>query len=134
MKLVTLNSSLLDFYNVDKPVDVEKVLCETEERFYVGQLLSVNGRTYTVSGVREDYAVGREIYITPHKEVAYTSDLTCPFCAYRDNNSWEIDEDDGEQTCKRCGGVFSFTRNVEVTYCSSPVKPPVIDVIESNTP
>ena len=52
----------------------------------------------------------------------YTKEITCPHCGNKLSDSWECD-DDGEFDCDKCGGVFSFNRDVTITYCTEKVDP-----------
>lgn len=60
----------------------------------------------------------------------YTSNLTCPYCGYENLDSWEMADSDTESQCGVCGSVFSYDREIEVTYSSHPVEPPEIKLIE----
>lgn len=52
---------------------------------------------------------------------SYESDLICPYCGYKEIDSWEVSGDDGENTCGRCDSEYSYTRDVEVTYTTTPI-------------
>ncbi len=95
----------------------------------IGEVVKVDDNYYTIgimdpknkiAGVRKV-----EIDLKP-KDINYKSNLTCPYCGYEDNDSWELADDDGEHECGRCGAVMAYERIVTVEYCSSPVKPPEI--------
>ncbi len=45
----------------------------------------------------------------------YADEVTCPYCGYEYNDSWEF-PDDGEEECPECGKKFNYTRNVSVSY------------------
>lgn len=48
--------------------------------------------------------------------------ITCPYCGWEDNDSWEFDEDEGVVTCGSCEKEFNVTRNIEVTYSTSRIE------------
>jgi len=48
-------------------------------------------------------------------------EMICPYCGYEQMNSWEIPGDDGTVECGRCEKEFDFTRNVEVTFSTTPI-------------
>jgi len=56
-----------------------------------------------------------------------TDEITCPWCGYEDGNSGECDDSDDEYECGQCGGIFSYERDVIVTYSSERVSPPEPD-------
>lgn len=59
------------------------------------------------------------------EEKEYESELTCPYCGYKDSNSFELD-DSGEHECRRCGATIEFERVVTVEYNVYPKSPPEI--------
>ena len=48
-------------------------------------------------------------------------EMICPYCGYEQRDSWEIPGDDGTVECGRCEKEFDFTRNVEVTFSTTPL-------------
>lgn len=54
------------------------------------------------------------------------NEMTCPYCGYRDIDSWELQDSEDEHECGRCGATISYARIVTVEYSSSPVRPPEI--------
>ena len=54
-------------------------------------------------------------------EYSYQGEITCPFCGYRDPNSWESrmgNDDEEEIECKRCGKPFAVSCSVSRTFTS----------------
>jgi transcription elongation factor Elf1 len=53
---------------------------------------------------------------------SWESDIVCPFCGGKQSDSWDYGkgEDIGEVECGHCSRTFHASRNVEVTYSSSP--------------
>lgn len=106
---------------IDASINLFEVIC-IDGDYYVPGVLA-GDRTY--AGVRKI-----EIDLEP-SDREYKNNLTCPYCGYVDNDSWELSSDcEEEHECGRCGGVMSYERIVTVEYSSSPVKPPVI--VEAN--
>ena len=59
----------------------------------------------------------------PEEDDVYCSDnITCPNCGQEDRDSWEAPDSDDEKYCEVCGSVFSYERNIEITYSSSVVE------------
>jgi DNA-directed RNA polymerase subunit RPC12/RpoP len=52
---------------------------------------------------------------------ALESEVICPYCGYVARDSWELSGDDGENTCGRCEKEYNYTRNVEITYTTTPI-------------
>ena len=53
------------------------------------------------------------------KEIYGAENITCPRCKkVTHSDSWEINSDDGEDTCDNCGANYTWTRDTTVTYNS----------------
>ena len=57
------------------------------------------------------------------KDLSHTRYITCPYCGYVDQNSWEVSfegglEGDEALECNSCGETFIATRHVDITYSS----------------
>ncbi len=48
----------------------------------------------------------------------HTDEIVCPCCGYEHQDSWEF-QDNGEQKCYGCKKVFTWDRQVKVTYCTT---------------
>ena len=51
-----------------------------------------------------------------------TYELVCPYCGYRDSDSWELGESDDAHMCEDCGKVFEFTTENVRTFWSWKLK------------
>lgn len=51
--------------------------------------------------------------------VSYAHNITCPWCGWEYNNSWEMGEENNLEECENCGRYFAYQREVEVTYNST---------------
>ncbi len=47
--------------------------------------------------------------------------IECPWCHHEDQQSWEIDGDEGEIDCAHCGKEIRFSRIVSISYRAEPV-------------
>ena len=97
--------------------------------YEMGTLLLAEGEYYAVGVLdrKNNIAGCREINLNVEPEPEeYESELTCPYCGYKDRDSWELSNDEDEHTCGRCHAVISFERVVTVEYSSYPVRPPEI--------
>ena len=54
-------------------------------------------------------------------EYLYTDNITCPYCNWEDEDSWELDENSAELICGSCGEEFVVERNIQVTYSTFPI-------------
>lgn len=52
----------------------------------------------------------------------YTNEVVCPYCGYKDRDSWELSDNDGETYCGRCDKEFAYTRNISISYCTSKIE------------
>ena len=55
----------------------------------------------------------------------YEKNLTCPYCDFEDEDSWEIspwEEDIGDIDCQSCWKTFLATRHIKYSYCSKIIK------------
>lgn len=53
----------------------------------------------------------------------YEDKITCPYCGYKDEDSWETaegltDGQDSDTECGNCGKRFDFSVHIEITYSS----------------
>lgn len=50
-----------------------------------------------------------------------TSDkIVCPYCKHEHIDSFEFTEDDYEFVCQECDRVFSMTRDVSISFLTTP--------------
>ncbi len=58
-----------------------------------------------------------------HDPLEYHDVIVCPYCGYRERDSWEVDFGSNEMTevsCGECGRDFPVMRLVDVSYRSWP--------------
>ena len=99
-----------------QPIDIGEVIKIGVNYYTVGILDSKNG-----------YAGVHKVQYSPNPEGRMFEDsLVCPYCGYEDSDAFELSDDDGTVECGRCGAEIHYTRNIEVTYSTDPVKPPKV--------
>lgn len=67
--------------------------------------------------LREDREERRRIYSSGESEPFGEDEITCPWCGYEHEDSWEM-ADEGRVDCDDCGKPFEYQRDIEVTYSS----------------
>lgn len=123
-------SKLYDFSEFPKKgleFEAYPLLIETEETVdALFCVVDVNGEQYTpamLSKDRSQVGVRRCSIETDPEPQEYTRHIKCPFCGFEEADSVEFD-DDGTCECGRCGGEFSWEREITVEYNTTPIKPP----------
>lgn len=101
---------------IDIDANIHEVI-KIGDSYYSPRVLNLENKSAGVKKV--------EINLEPEDEECEDK-VTCPYCGYTDEDSWELEEDDDEHECGRCGAIMSFQRVVTVEYNSYPVKPPDI--------
>lgn len=51
----------------------------------------------------------------------FKKEITCPYCSYEHSDSWEYESEDDEIECQACGKDFTYSKDIEVTYCSQKI-------------
>lgn len=52
-----------------------------------------------------------------------TNELVCPYCGYREDESWEIRETDCDEfECSSCGKAFMYSAEVRLEFTSWEVE------------
>ena len=51
----------------------------------------------------------------------YTYNLVCPYCGYKDEDAWELSDNESETYCSRCDKEFAYTRHVSISYSTSKI-------------
>lgn len=113
-------------------------ICETDIKIQMGDLLIIDDVAYCICSMSGRGSTEENNYNTCYVEKLkdqdifingedpedkyYTSNITCPYCGFENQDSWEASEDEEEEECSCCGSTFSYQRNVTVEYCGQPVK------------
>ncbi len=115
-----------------------KPLIETNEKIEISTVIIVNNTAYVVcslSGTSKDgtliptYGIAekterQDVFVENEEpeEQNFKDNITCPYCGYENQDSWECTDDEDEEICGNCGSTFSYERIVTVEYTSYPVK------------
>mgnify|MGYP000468061035 CR=1 FL=1 len=107
-----------------EPLKEDQLICEikTVESLPEG-LIRVKGKLARSCMLSEGNIYIEFMGIIPKEDEIYCAkNITCPHCGYENIDSWEASDSDDEHYCGTCGSVFSYERNVEVTYSSSVIE------------
>ena len=86
-------------------------------------LVRITGKLARVCMFSKDSIYIKFMGSMPKKDAIHLSNnITCPHCGSEDSDSWEASDSDDESHCETCGSVFSYARNMEVTYSSSIIE------------
>ena len=55
------------------------------------------------------------------EELFAEDEVTCPYCGHTEE-SFELDDFEDEHICPYCGSVFSYQREISVTYNMQPIR------------
>lgn len=102
---------------------------EIDAIFNIGEVVKIGADYYAPGVLAGDkaYAGVRKIRIeTNPSNKDFKNNLTCPYCGYEDEDSWELSDNEDEHECGRCGAIISYERVVTVEYNSSPKEPPKV--------
>lgn len=106
----------------------------TDKEIEMGELLIINNVAYTIcslSGKGNKFQIAyvervknQSVFVDGEdpEEQYGTDNITCPYCGYEDEDSWEADESDDHYECPNCGSYFSYEREASVSYYSSPIE------------
>lgn len=103
------------------------------EDFDLTGSFEVNGKLYTAHSFHhlEKEACISEINIKSNEEIANwwnevlaEDEITCPYCGDPFQDSWECPEEEENEECETCGGIFAYQRETTVSYSSQPVRSP----------
>ncbi|HDR8476384.1 hypothetical protein ABE55_08440 [Bacillus thuringiensis] len=87
--------------------------------------IMIDGKVYHVCAkYPQNNLIGvREIQLqsTP-EEIEYEEHLICPYCGGKDIDAWERSQDSDTINCGKCGSEIGYSREVEITYSTKPIK------------
>jgi len=111
---------------------------ETNEKIDIGVPFKYQGKCYHAGCIRrikkapkDQIAMVRKFTEKSGETVNFEGEITCPYCKHTIGDSWELGDSEEKQICDVCGSVFSWEREVEVTYSSAPVEKFEIQEIQS---
>ena len=108
-----------------EPLSGDQSICDIDDvSEFPDGLISINNLTARVCSIS---SAGNFITIEfvgdilNDDEVNHSNEITCPHCGSEVSDSWECSDSDDNYSCDTCGSVFSYEREVEVTYNSTIV-------------
>ena len=99
-------------------------ICEINTiKSFPGGLVRIKGKLARLCMLSEDGVyiefMGK---IPKNEDISNAINITCPHCGSEERDSWEASDSDDNYCCAVCESVFSYERNVEVTYSSSIIE------------
>lgn len=67
---------------------------------------------------RQQTELARQLQENEEVDTSGEDEITCPWCGYQLSDSWEMKDED-EYECDNCEKMFTYSRDVVVTYGSS---------------
>ena len=102
---------------------------EINKNLSMGSVVSVGGKFCSIGVLNfQNQSAGVRLInlnLKPN-DIGYENNITCPYCGYANQDSWECADSDDNHICGRCEAEMSYERVVTVEYNSSPKKPPHI--------
>lgn len=132
-KICLLDKSYRSFDKTSEEL-LKNLLIDTNEKVECGDQFKYKGKFYTVvrSRPKEDIAICKEFIYKDRTNYCNEDEITCPYCGYTNPNSWESGESEDREICDMCGSTFSWEREVEVSYNSTPIQKNELKEIEDN--
>lgn len=111
-------------YATFSPKENPVILFETDKNIDMDDLLSINGKLYTIGIMGKDYCFVKELKVSElndePEDMDYTNKIKCPYCE-SEIESWEMPDEDDDYECPYCHSHYSYQRVVTVEYCSQPI-------------
>lgn len=134
-----INKWSVDYDKEETPeIDGIKPIENTTTDIKIGGVVIINDTAFSVCSLRDKSYIDnkekqwctveklkkQEIFLGEEeaRDMDYKDNIICPYCGYKDINSWEADDDEEKCECGVCGSIFSYQRVVTVEYCSQPVQ------------
>ena len=111
------------YFEISKSILIEKFyLTSTDNEIPFGVPFIFQHKCYSQCMYRpkENLTVVKELIICS-EETSTEREVTCPACGCKERDSWEWD-DRGERTCEKCYSVYSYEREIEITYSTRLIK------------
>ena len=105
-------------------IQESQLICEIELiSEFPKTLVKVAGRNARVCCILEDCVYIEFVDEIPkNNEVSYSINITCPQCGYENKDSFDCEDESGSEECGNCYSIFSYARNIEVSYSTKIVK------------
>lgn len=99
-------------------------LFETDKKIDIDDLLSINGKLYSIGIMGKDYCFVEELKVSElndePEDMDYTNEIKCPYCE-SEIESWEMPDENYDYECPYCHSHYSYQRVVTIEYCSQPI-------------
>ncbi|MDD2267442.1 hypothetical protein [Sulfuricurvum sp.] len=84
-------------------------------------LLKINGDFYYKCSwdMKRDIIFVKRINPIFEEETYGEDEIKCPHCGANKSDSWEYSDSSDSEECQSCGSIYSYQRNVEVSYQST---------------
>lgn len=107
-----------------EPLQESQAICEIEGiQSMPDSLVQIQGKLAHVCMMAEsDLYIEYVGDIPKLDEVDFSDEITCPHCGNEDRDSWEAGDSDDAHGCDTCGSIFSYERDVSVSYSSKIVE------------
>ena len=105
------------------------IIGELPDRVNIGTPFVLNGKVYSAGCIihKHNIAFVRELNINYDAEELYgESNIKCPYCGSENCDSWEVSSDSDDIECEKCGGKYSYEREVDVKYYMVPIEKPTV--------
>jgi hypothetical protein len=102
-----------------------ELIKEVEFEPEVGLNLEIGGQVYHICAMfpKGKIAGLEPITLEEEPEEEYNDDFICPYCKTKDQDAFELNDDEGTTECCYCGSKLEYTREYTVTYTVSPKRP-----------
>ena len=114
---------------IDKNLNESTPIAITDLDIEMNHAIKIKDQTYTIvcmgrKGTGEkEYAIVEKIDISNNQEELYSEDeITCPYCNEPITDSFEYPDYEEKFECQCCGSIFSYEREVSVTYDMKLIK------------
>ena len=104
-----------------------EIIHETKDDIGMGPII-IENKVYSVCCIdnKNKIAFVKRIKLIEEQEINFESDITCPSCGNKYLDSWEMDDNSNDEICDACHAVFSYQRDVSVTYSTQLITRPDI--------
>lgn len=113
--------------------DVE-ILFESNNDINVSQVVNFKGESYSICIINRERGISliKKINIDLTSDSNYSEDvLECPCCGWKNQDSWELKDDDDNYECGSCGAVLAYTTEMTRSFHVDVIeKPEIIEIKE----
>ncbi|MGL6184732.1 MAG: hypothetical protein ACRC1T_05070 [Clostridium chrysemydis] len=104
-----------------KDVKPFRILSVSDDTDLWERAIRLDDTYYTICAKQgENYQIEELPSYDLNKEETFGEDeIKCPICGYEISDSWECEDDGGEEVCGGCGSILEWNRVVEVTYSTT---------------